>query len=152
MSAIEKTGHRWSNMGIDTQAAAVEYLRRYAQREDDYADYMRVLHLGDRPPVKMEESYLAAWKEMEFPTETIALAYEKTVFACHEFKWHYCNRILERWHDAGWHTVEEVEKQDRPKKKAVKKTKKAAENEVRKYAQQLKKQRERKKTDGGGSQ
>ena len=42
-----------------------------------------------------------------------ALAYEKTVLKCHEFKWSYCNGILRRWHEAGLHTVDEIEAGDK---------------------------------------
>jgi len=75
---------------------------------------MRVLGLGDRLPVASEEKYLAAWQEMGFPPETVAIAYDKTVLKCHELKWPYCNGILKRWHEAGLHTPEEVEQGDRP--------------------------------------
>ena len=46
--------------------------------------------------------------------ETVALAYDKTVLKCHELKWPYCNGILKRWHQAGLHTVAEIEERDRP--------------------------------------
>ena len=45
--------------------------------------------------------------------EAAALAYEKTVLKCHEFKWSYCNGILRRWHEAGLHAVEEIEAGDK---------------------------------------
>ena len=146
MKQIERAAYNWANRGIDTQAAAAEYLKRYARRDCDYADYMKVLNLGDRFPVKSEESFLSEWVEMGFGAEAVALAYEKTVLNCHELKWAYCNRILERWHKAGLHTPEEIEKGDRPKKRKASKAVKTDENEVRKYAQQLQKRRERKKS------
>lgn len=111
---IEKEGYAWSRMGIDTQKAAAEHLRRYAERMEAFPRYMRALGLGDRPPVASEEKYLAAWQEMGFPPETVALACDKTVLKCHELKWPYCNGILKRWHDAGLHTPAEVEANDRP--------------------------------------
>ena len=48
----------------------------------------------------------------------MALAYDRTVYHCHELKWPYCNGILKRWHEAGLHTVEAVEERERPKKPA----------------------------------
>ena len=111
---IEKEGYAWSRMGIDTQKAAAEHLRRYAERTEAFPCYMRALGLGDRPPVASEEKYLAAWQEMGFPPETVALACDKTVLKCHELKWPYCNGILKRWHEAGLHTPAEVESNDRP--------------------------------------
>ena len=75
---------------------------------------MRALQLGDRLPAPSEEKYLTAWQEMGFGPEAVALAYDKTVLKCHELKWAYCNGILKRWHEAGLHTVEEIQSRDRP--------------------------------------
>ena len=114
MKQIEKEGYAWARMGIDTQAAAAEYLKKYAQRQGAMPQYMRALGLGERPPVASEEKYLSAWQEMGFAPEAVALACDKTVLKCHELKWAYCNGILKRWHEAGLHTVEQIEIKDRP--------------------------------------
>lgn len=111
---IEKEGYVWARKGIDTQAEAAEYLKTYAERQGTLPRYMEALQLGSRPPVASEEKYLAAWQEMGFPPETVAIAYDKTVLKCHELKWPYCNGILKRWHEAGLHTPEEVLQKDRP--------------------------------------
>ena len=136
---IEKEGYAWARQGIDNQAAASEYLRKYAERQGMLPQYMRVLGLGDRPPAASEEKYLAAWQEMGFPPETVALAYDRTVFHCHELKWAYLNGILKRWHEAGLHTAEEVEEHDRPAaQKQARPAVKTAEDIswMRKYIQQ----------------
>ena len=114
MRQIEKEGYAWARRGIDTQRAAVEYLKKYAERQGAIPPYMRALGLGDRLPVASEEKYLNAWQEMGFPPEAVALAYDKTVLKCHELKWPYCNGILKRWHEAGLHTPEEIERADKP--------------------------------------
>lgn len=114
---IEKEGYAWARMGIDTQQAAVEYLKKYAEKQTSLPRYMRALGLGDRLPVASEEKYLSAWQEMGFPPESVALAYDKTVLKCHELKWPYCNGILKRWHEAGLHTPEEIQAGDRPARK-----------------------------------
>ena len=111
---IEKEGYAWARMGIDTQSAAAEYLKKYACRQGALPAYMHVLQLGNRLPVPSEEKYLTAWLEMGFPPETVAIAYDKTMFKCGELKWSYCNGILKRWHEAGFHTPEEVAAGDRP--------------------------------------
>ncbi len=114
MKQIEKEGYTWARMGIDTQLAAAEYLKKYASRQGMVPAFMKVLHLGDRLPSASEEKYLNAWQEMGFAPEAVAIAYDKTVLRCHEFKWPYCNGILKRWHGAGLHTVAEIEAADRP--------------------------------------
>ncbi len=109
---IEREGYAWARRGIDSQAAAAEYLREYARRQGVLPQYMRVLRLGDRPPADSEEKYLLQWQEWGFSPEAVALAYDKTVLKCHELKWSYCNGILRRWHEAGLRTVEEIEHKD----------------------------------------
>ena len=114
MKQIEKEGYAWARMGIDTQAAAADYLKKYAQRQGMLPAYMRALQMGERKPSPSEEKYLNAWQEMGFQPEAVALAYDKTVLKCHEMRWPYCNGILKRWHEAGLHTPEEIQQGDRP--------------------------------------
>ena len=114
MRQIEREGYAWARRGIDSQRAAAEYLRTYARQQEAIPAYMRALGLGDRLPSPSEEKYLAAWQEMGFGPEAVAIAYDKTVLKCHELKWPYCNGILKRWHQAGLHTAEEIQAGDRP--------------------------------------
>lgn len=114
MKQIEREGYAWARMGIDTQSAAAAYLKQYAQRQEALPQYMRVLQLGERPPVAAEEKYLIAWQGMGFSPEAVAMAYERTVLKCHELKWTYLNGILKHWHEAGLHSAEEIEAGDRP--------------------------------------
>ena len=139
---IEREGYAWARRGVDTQAAAARYLRDYARRQGALPDFMRALRLGDRPPVESEEKYLLQWLEWGFPPEAAALAYDKTVLKCGEFKWNYCNGILRRWHQAGLHTVEEIEAGDkRPRAPAAPSPGKAGGNAwMRKYIQQREKE------------
>ena len=109
---IEREGYAWARRGIDSQAAAAEYLRKYAEGQRALPQYMRALQLGDRLPAASEEKFLVQWQEWGFPPEAVALAYDKTVLKCHELKWPYCNGILKRWHDAGLHTPSEIEERD----------------------------------------
>lgn len=109
---IEKEGYAWSRRGIDSQRAAADYLRNYSEQQGAIPAYMRTLQLGDRSPSASEEKYLLQWLEWGFPPESVALAYDKTVLKCHEFKWNYCNGILRRWHASGLHALDEIEKKD----------------------------------------
>lgn len=139
---IEKEGYSWARMGVDTQKAAVEYLKKYGEKQASVPRYMQVLGLGDRLPVAAEEKYLVAWQDWGFQPEAVAIAYEKTVYKCHEFKWPYCNGILKRWHEAGLHTPEEIEAGDRPASaKKQDQPVKPANEEMRKYAQALRRDR-----------
>lgn len=108
MRQIEQEGYVWARLGLFSTATANEYLMRQRECRQKYPAYMAVLQLGERRLSPGEEKYLAAWVDMGFPAETVALAYDKTVLRCHEFKWSYCNGILKRWHEKGLHTPEET--------------------------------------------
>ena len=107
MRRIEQEGYVWARKGLHA-------------REQKYPAYMAVLQLGERKPSPSEEKYLAAWVDMGFPAETVALAYDKTVLRCHEFKWAYCNGILKRWHEKGLHTPAETAAENAAPKKEEK--------------------------------
>ena len=141
---IEKEGYSWVRMGIDTQTAAAEYLKKYALRQESMPAYMRVLQMGDRLPVAAEEKYLAAWQEWGFPPEVVAEAYEKTVLKCHELKWPYINGILKKWHEAGLHTLEQIAVGDRPRPQGETphRDQRPPEDEMRRYVQALRRGKE----------
>ena len=105
---IEKEGYHWAQRGLFDQESASQYLRDWNVRRSAMSRYMQVLGLGDRRPVESEERYIADWMDKGFPPETVALAYDKTVFYKKELNWRYLNGILRRWHENGWHTEEEV--------------------------------------------
>lgn len=91
---------------------------------------------GRRAPSASEEKYLSAWQEMGFEPEAVAIAYDKTVLRCHEFKWPYCNGILKKWHEAGLHTAQEIREKDHPPR-VREEAPASGGDEVWKYVQQL---------------
>lgn len=109
---IEKEGYHWAQRGLFDQESASQYLWDWNVRRSAMSRYMQVLGLGDRRPVESEERYIADWMDKGFPPETVALAYDKTVFYKKELNWRYLNGILRRWHENGWHTEEEVRQSD----------------------------------------
>ena len=125
---IEKEGYYWQRLGICDQESAARYLKDYARRIDGVGAYMRVLQLGERPPVESEHSYILDWMEKGFPPETVALAYDRTVLRKQGMDWRYLNGILRRWHESGWHTAAEVERGEKrkPTEKAAAEKKKTS--------------------------
>ena len=109
---IEKEGYHWAQRGLFDQESASRYLRDWNVRRSAMSRYMQVLGLGDRRPVESEERYITDWMDKGFPPETVALAYDKTVFYKKELNWRYLNGILRRWHENGWHTEGEVRQSD----------------------------------------
>lgn len=91
---IEKEGYHWAQRGLFDQESASRYLRDWNVRRSAMSRYMQVLGLGDRRPVESEERYITDWMDKGFPPETVALAYDKTVFYKKELNWRYLNGIL----------------------------------------------------------
>lgn len=114
MREIEKEGYVWARRELFSVEAADAYIRSERKKRRSFPDYMAALQLGDRAPSPGEERYLGAWSEMGFPAETVAIAYDKTVLKCREFKWPYCNGILKRWHEKGLHKPDEVKSENAP--------------------------------------
>ena len=117
MREIEKEGYGWARRELFSSAAADAYIRAEKQKRRRFPAYMDALQLGGRNPAPAEEKYMDAWSEMGFPPETVAIAYDKTVLRCREFKWPYCNGILKRWHEKGLHTPEQVSAENAPPQK-----------------------------------
>ena len=112
---IEKEGYYWAQLGIFDQTSAAAYLKKWAQREEKSAAYMQALHLPQRQMVEAERRYIADWMEQGFPPETVAMAYERTVFYKKDMNWRYLNGILRRWHENGWHTPQQVQRGEEKK-------------------------------------
>ena len=109
---IEKEGYYWARQGLFDQDSAARYLKTWRDKQQGQSAYMQVLGLGQRRPVASEEKYISDWMDKGFPPETVALAYDKTIFYKKQLEWRYLNGILRRWHENGWHTPEEVQQGD----------------------------------------
>jgi len=120
MREIEKEGYAWARRELFSAAAADAYLRAEREARGRYPALMAALRLGAREPAPSEERYLRQWADWGFPPETVAIAYDKTMLKCGEFKWPYCNGILRRWHEKGLHTPEETAAENKPQKSAPK--------------------------------
>ena len=114
---IEKEGYHWAQRGLFDQESASQYLRDWNVRRSAMSRYMQVLGLGDRRPVESEERYIADWMDKGFSPETVALAYDKTVFYKKELNWRYLNGILRRWHEENRHTPEQAADEGRSRGK-----------------------------------
>ena len=107
---IEKEGYYWAKQGLFDQTSAAEYLRQYAERQEQMGAYLRALQIGGRKPVESEEKYVTRWMEQGVSPELVALAYDQTILYKKELNWRYLSAILRRWQENGWHTAEDVEK------------------------------------------
>lgn len=114
MPTVKKEAFRWKRLGVDTPAAAEEFLRAQQNLRGREADILPLLDIRDRAAVGREREYIAGWVDMGFDDGAIRLAYERTVLQKQSLNWAYMNAILKRWHTAGLHTAAQVEAEDKP--------------------------------------
>ena len=110
---IEKEAYAWAERGIDSMEAAAAFIRDQHQRNTRLSRLMSLLQIRGRNLTAAEERYAAAWLEMGFEEEAISMAYERTCLNTGGLNWPYMNKILQRWHEAGLHTADQIRSGDR---------------------------------------
>lgn len=113
LRAIEKEAYAWAERGIDTLEEAAAFIQQQNRRHSRLAKLMEILQIRGRNLTAAEERYAAGWLEMGFDEETISAAYERTCLNTGGLNWAYMNKILTRWHEAGQHTLAQVQAGDR---------------------------------------
>lgn len=127
MTQIRSEAARWKRLGLDTVAAAEEYLRRQERvNSREWAILSAVGVTKYRSAVEQEREFIDSWVEMDLSDELISLAYQRTVYQRGQMNWPYMNKILLSWHQAGYQTAEQVKAADKPaeRKNPVQKGKK----------------------------
>ncbi len=107
---ISEEAYAWARREILTLELAEEHIARRAKQREDKQCILAMLGIRGREPSPSENKYMDAWLEMGFPDETIALALDRTLTNTGALKWAYLNGILKKWHAAGLHEAEEVER------------------------------------------
>lgn len=105
---IEKEAYAWAEQGVTTLEEAAAYLQTQNARNTRLAELMRLLQISGRSLTPAEERYAQAWLDMDFDSEALQMAYEKTCLNTGGLKWPYMNKILLSWHQQGLHTGAQV--------------------------------------------
>ena len=113
LRAIEKEAYAWAERGIDTMEEAVAFIQTQNQRNSRLYQLQNLLQIRGRSLTAAEERYANQWLEMGFGDEAVTMAYERTCLNTGGLNWAYMNKILQRWHEAGLHTAEEIRSGDR---------------------------------------
>ena len=113
LRAIEKEAYAWAEQGIDTVEEAAAFIQRQNVRNSRMGRLLQQLQIRGRTLTPAEERYAQSWLDMGFDDEAIAMAYERTCINTGTLKWPYMNSILQRWHDAGLHTADQIRGGDR---------------------------------------
>ena len=113
LRAIEKEAYAWAEQGIDTVEEAAAFIQRQNVRNSRMGRLLQQLQIRGSTLTPAEERYAQSWLDMGFDDEAIAMAYERTCINTGTLKWPYMNSILQRWHDAGLHTADQIRGGDR---------------------------------------
>jgi DnaD/phage-associated family protein len=108
LRTIEKEAYRWAEMGIDTLEEAVAFIQKQNLKNTRLSKLMEILQIRGRSLTAAEEKYALSWLEMGISNEVLAMAYERTCINTGGMRWPYMNKILTRWHEAGYKTAEQV--------------------------------------------
>lgn len=113
LRTIEKEAYAWAEQGIDTMEEAAAFIQNQNRRNSQLGELMKLLQIRGRNLTAGEEKYARSWLDMGFDKEVIKMAYERTCLNTGGLNWAYMNKILTRWHEAGFHTAEQVKKGDK---------------------------------------
>ncbi len=113
LRTIEKEAYAWAEQGIETLEQAAAYIRSRNLRSSRMEKLKQQLQIRGRNLTAGEEKYAQSWLDMGFADEVIAMAYERTCLNTGGLSWAYMNKILQRWHESGLHTAEDVRRGDK---------------------------------------
>ena len=113
LRAIEKEAYAWAERGIDTMEEAAAFIQAQNVYHSRLSALCRLLQIRGRVLTAAEEKYAKAWLDMGMDDELITMAYERTCLNTGGLSWAYMNKILIRWHEAGFRTGADVRAGDR---------------------------------------
>ena len=113
LRTIEKEAYAWAERGIESVEDAAAFIQNENVRNSRISRLMGLLQIHGRSLTGAEERYAKAWLDMDLSEELISMAYERTCLNTGGLNWAYMNKILQRWHDQGLRTAEDVRTGDR---------------------------------------
>lgn len=106
---IQKVALSWDEQGIHTPEEAEQASSNY---NTAYTSVARSLAL-DRALAPVEKKRVDHWqKEWGMDLSVILEACNRTILKLHKVDFHYIDGILDHWHQAGVHTLQDVERAD----------------------------------------
>ena len=113
LRTIEKEAYAWAEQGIESVEDAAAFIQKENVRNSRIFRLMGLLQIHGRSLTGAEERYAKAWLDMDLSEELISMAYERTCLNTGGLNWAYMNKILQRWHDQGLRTAEDVRSGDK---------------------------------------
>ncbi len=113
---IERTAVEWINAGITDVRQAEEYLVEKKARQGAWQTVMCTMGIPSRKPSEREAAFAAKWvNEWHLSTELLGEAYNICVDKNAKLSLPYIDKILEKWHSAGYTSVEQTRKEQESK-------------------------------------
>ena len=113
LRTIEKEAYAWAERGIDTVEEAAAFIQAQNLRNSRLYRLMNILQIRGRNLTAAELRYAESWLDMGFEEDAVSMAYERPCLNTGGLNWAYMNKILQRWHEQGLHTLEAVQSGDR---------------------------------------
>ena len=113
LRTIEKEAYAWAERGIDSVEDAAAFIQAQNVRNSRLQRLMNLLQIRGRNLTAAEERFAQSWLDMDLSEELISMAYERTCLNTGGLNWAYMNKILQRWHEQGLRTAEDVRSGDR---------------------------------------
>jgi len=113
LRTIEKEAYAWAERGIDTLEEAAAFIQSQNVRNSKISKLKEILQIRGRQLTASEEQYAQKWLEMGFEDAAFSHAYDRTCLNTGNMNWAYMNKILLRWHEAGLHTLSEIQAGDK---------------------------------------
>lgn len=107
---MEKVAISWAQTGIDTVEKAKRHTEGYSRI---YYDVLKAFGIHNRGPAAAEADYIKKWAETYGFSQSIILeACNRTMSKIHQPSFNYADKILDGWHDAKVHHIEDIQALD----------------------------------------
>lgn len=148
-----KIAKYWSENGITDCAAADDYIHKATKGRKLFSELADLTGNADTAPTFAQYELLCKWILWGFDAECVAKAHgimkaEKETGTLNYRNFQYMDKVLKNWHEAGLHTVSEVEKAP---ENAVEQKKKPKQKKETSFDIELVKEKSRDRTRDIGS-
>ena len=115
---IESVAIDWVNKGIDNITDADEQLKSMALGEQAWNTVSRAFGLEKRKPSLKETEASKKWlSDWKMSVEMLEKAYDECIDHKSKFSFPYIAKILESWHEKGYKTPADIEKEEKRESK-----------------------------------
>ena len=111
-SSIAKLGKHWSEQGIDTLDAAMEYIEEHNIVNETWNKLRSLTDITNRTPTSKQRDYLVAWvKEYGYDENIIYYAYEESIDRTGKMSMPYMDKIIRNWYEKGVKTPMDIQRE-----------------------------------------